>query len=156
VRGKIDLHGHKLANVYRPPAERQPWKRARREKNPDEVYRQLWALVRGAVRDTFASHPEYLTAAGRGAAERSITKRVTGTLYGYATQVARGRSVASVDAPMDAAADQASAFSLCHGRWTRLCSLVASQVRSANRICGDVFKARHPKFTKGGRDESLG
>jgi hypothetical protein len=152
VRGRIDLHGHKLANLYRAPAERQPWKRVRREKCPDELYRQLWALVRGAVRDTFANHPEYLTPAGRQSAERSITKRVTGTLHGYATQVARGRSVASVDASMNAAAELANARTTTRpGRWARLCSLVVSWVRFSNgRTCGDVFKARHPKFRKGG------
>lgn len=104
TRGKIDLGTHKLAGLYRAPAGRERWKRARREKCPDEVYRQLWKLVGGAVRDTFACHPEYLTPAGRTAAERSIVKRVTGSLHGYATQVARGRSAGLVDAPADAAA----------------------------------------------------
>jgi hypothetical protein len=109
VRGKIDLGQHKLANVYRAPAERSRWKRAKWEKRPDDLYAQLWLLVRGGVRDTFATHPEYLTQAGRQAAERSVTKRVTGTLYGYATQVARGRSVHGQDAGDDAAAARIAA-----------------------------------------------
>lgn len=105
TRGKLNLEGHKLAGLYRPPAERMRWKRARRERCPDEAYRQLWQLVRGAVRDTFANHPEYLTDAGRMAAERSIVKRVTGTLHGYATQVARGRSIGGQGTARDLAAE---------------------------------------------------
>lgn len=109
MRGKLDLSWHPMAGLFRAPAARERWKRARREKCQDEVYRQLFALVRGAVRDTFATHPEYLTEAGRRAAERSICKRVTGTLHGYATQVARGRSMRAVDALPDVAADKADA-----------------------------------------------
>lgn len=104
MRGRLELGNHKLAGLFRAPAERNRWKHARREKCPDETYRQTWRLVAGAVRDTFANHPEYLTPAGRNAAERSITKRVTGTLHGYAAQVARGRSAGLVEAPADAAA----------------------------------------------------
>lgn len=91
-RGQIDLTDHKFAGLYRPPAQRSRWKRKRPEKLPDEIYRQIWRLVDGAVRDAFANHPEYLTSSGRASAQRSITKRVTGALHGYATQVARGRS----------------------------------------------------------------
>lgn len=104
TRGRIDLGNHKLAGLFRAPAERRPWKRARREKCPDGTYRQIWKLTAGAVRDTFACHPEYLTEAGRQAAERSIVKRVTGTLHGYATQLAGGRSTGSADALGDVAA----------------------------------------------------
>lgn len=74
------------------------------EKTPDATYRQLWRLVDGAVRDTFANHPEYLTQAGNRSARHSIIKRVVGTLHGYATQVARGRSVPCEDALVVAAA----------------------------------------------------
>lgn len=106
TRGRIDLGTHKLAGLYRAPAKREPWKRARREKTLDAQYRLVWSLVRGAVRDTFASHPEYLTEAGRRAAERSICKRVTGTIHGYATQVARGGSIGAPDAARDLAANR--------------------------------------------------
>jgi hypothetical protein len=59
------------------------------------AYRQLWRVVAGAVNDALGMHPEYLTAAGRRSAARSITKRVTGAVIGYAEQSARGRSGAS-------------------------------------------------------------
>ena len=90
MRGKIDLGDHKLANVYRPPARSS--RRTRMEKQPDATYRQLWRLVDGAVRDAFANHPDYLTDKGKRDAARSVTKRVVGTLHGYAAQVAWGRS----------------------------------------------------------------
>lgn len=116
MRGKMDLGNHKLAGLFRGPAERNRWKRPRREKTPDEAYRMLWQLVSGAVRDSFANHPEYLTDAGRRAAERSIVKRVTGTLHGYATQVARGRSMQAMNPLPDVAADKAHACVAPHDR----------------------------------------
>jgi hypothetical protein len=144
TRGKIDLTDHKLANLYRAPAERRPWKRARREKCPDEQYRQLWKLVAGAVRDTFATHPEYLTKLGAQAAERSITKRVTGTLHGYATQVARGRSMGAQDAVRDLAAVRTDSLvrerSHWTGRWTRWLSKAWLDLLSRAR--GGVFYGR--------------
>lgn len=151
MRGKLDLGTHKLANVYRAPASRERWKRARMEKRPDEIYVQLWKLVGGAVRDTFASHPEYLSEAGRRAAERSITKRVTGTLHGYATQVARGRSAGLVDAPADAAAYGPNSFVTGNGHagWLSL-ELIRWAHAVYVRLGGAV--GRHPKFT-GARDD---
>lgn len=146
MRGRIDLGTHKLANVFRAPAERRKWKRARREKCPDEQYRQLWDLVAGAVRDTFAVHPEYLTEAGQRAAERSITKRVTGTLYGYATQVARGRSIGVQDVARDLAAIGPTPL-LDGGGWRmRFCSLAASLARAVDACRGSASK-RSPKFS---------
>lgn len=63
------------------------------------AYRQLWRVVAGAIGDALAQHPEYLTEAGRRSAARSITKRVTGAVMGYAIEAsasaARGRSGAS-------------------------------------------------------------
>jgi hypothetical protein len=88
LRGRLDLANHKLAGLYRKPAK--PTYRTRMEKCPDEVYYQLWHLADGAVRDCFACHPEYLTPAGKMSARRSLVKRITGTMYGYATQVAWG------------------------------------------------------------------
>lgn len=90
ARGKIDLSWHKMAGVYRAPA----MKRARHavRKDRGEMHRQLWRLVDGAVRDAFACHPDYLTPRGQQRAAEAVTKRVTGSLFGYATQVARGRS----------------------------------------------------------------
>lgn len=54
--------------------------------------RQLWRIVDGGVRDALHAHPEYLTAAGRKWARRSITKRVTGSILGYVEQSTQGRS----------------------------------------------------------------
>lgn len=151
MRGKLDLGTHKLANVYRAPASRERWKRARMEKRPDEIYVQLWKLVGGAVRDTFASHPEYLTEAGRRAAERSITKRVTGTLHGYATQVARGRSAGMPDVACDAAANGPNFLSTGSGQSDWAFSRLIRWARLAMARLGGVVR-RSPKFT-GARDE---
>lgn len=59
------------------------------------AYRQLWRVVDGAVADAFMQHPNYLTDAGRMAAQLSITKRVVGAVMSYAEQSAKGRSGAS-------------------------------------------------------------
>lgn len=117
MRGKIDLTGHKLAGVFRPPAIRTHYKRHRAPKMPDRIYRQIVRLVDGAVRDTFANHPDYLTDKGRHHAANSIIKRTTGTLWGYAkeasfaaeTSVARGRSEAATDVLRASAATQTDA-----------------------------------------------
>lgn len=147
MRGKLDLGTHKLAGVFRAPAARECWKRARMEKRPDEIYRQIWKLTAGAVRDTFASHPEYLTEAGRRAAERSITKRVTGTLYGYAMQVARGRSAGAADAPPDAAANGPNSLSTGNGQADSLCSRLIRWAREFRTRAWGRSSAPSPKFT---------
>ena len=76
-----------------------PVKHRRRRAGPPPgkpaAYRQLWRIVDGAVRDTFEQHPEYLTPAGRRQAQRSVVKRVTGQVLGYAVQTAQARSAAS-------------------------------------------------------------
>lgn len=66
-------------------------------RTPDKgrAYRQLWRVVDGAVRDALDHHPDYLTAKGRRNARESVTKRVTGQVLSYATQVAEGRSGSS-------------------------------------------------------------
>lgn len=148
TRGKLDLGTHKLAGLYRPQAQRNRW-RPRREKCPDEQYRLLWSLVSGAVRDTFANHPEYLTPAGERAAERSICKRVTGTLHGFAAQVARGRSVASGDTPANAAA-VAVTSSPKVGGWTGWFTTARPWRAFKGRAWGCTVGAS-PKFT-GGND----
>lgn len=150
MRGKIELGNHKLAGVFRPPAARERWKRARREKCPDACYGLLWKLVGGAVRDTFASHPEYLTEAGRRSAECSIVKRVTGTLYGYATQVAQGRSAGLADAPADAAAIGPNTVTRRDGASGWLHRRLASLARVLSACLGMVATPS-PKFT-GARD----
>lgn len=88
TRGKIDLTKHPMAGKYRPPAKRAP--RALPIK-PGPEYRKIWRIVDGAVRDTFANHPEYLTVKGRDGARKSLVKRITGAVVGHADQ-ARGRS----------------------------------------------------------------
>lgn len=110
MRGKIDLSAHRLADVFRPNAKATWWKRTRPEKMPDAAYRQIWRVVDGAVRDTFENHPEYLTAKGRASAVRSVTKRVTGAVHGYAAQAARGRSETRDSASCEAAADRSATF----------------------------------------------
>lgn len=55
-------------------------------------YQQLWSVVDGAVVDAFKNHPDYLTKKGRASARKSVVKRVTGTVLGFAVQyAARGR-----------------------------------------------------------------
>ncbi|WP_119167095.1 globin family protein [Algihabitans albus] len=76
------------------PVKRRP-RRCRPPEGQTAAYRQLWRIVDGAVRATFEAHPEYLTPAGRARARRSIVKRVTGQLLGYAVQTAQARSGAS-------------------------------------------------------------
>lgn len=149
MRGKIDLSGHKLAGLYHPPARRSG--RKRMEKCPDETYRQLWRLVDGAVRDAFANHPEYLTTRGKDAAARSITKRVTGTLHGYAVQTARGRSGKVGAIQPGTAADRTASASTAGSPWTWLVSGVTSWARSTiMRACGGAVGFRHrPKFSRG-------
>lgn len=58
--------------------------------------RQLWRVVDGAVRDAMASHPDWL-ASERAALKlrNSITKRVVGSVMGYAETSAWGRSGSS-------------------------------------------------------------
>ncbi len=61
----------------------------------DIAYRQLWRVIDGQIADAFRQHPDYLTAKGKRAARRSIAKRVTGAVLGYAAEAARGRSGSS-------------------------------------------------------------
>lgn len=56
-----------------------------------EPYSRLWRVVDGAVRDAFRMHPDYLTRKGNRNARNSVTKRVTGTVLGFALEEARGR-----------------------------------------------------------------
>lgn len=151
MRGKLDLGTHKLANVFRPPAERQKWKRARMEKRPSVVYVWLWGMVAGAVRDTFACHPEYLTEAGRKAAERSITKRVTGTLYGYATQVAWGPSMGAQDAVRDLGAKKTAPAPTWRGWFARF-SLWARNVAAGRHPQPGRCRETSPKIRGGGHE----
>lgn len=93
MRGAINLAGHKLVGAFKPLTHRTyPTRIRRKDRAVSAEYRQLWRIVDGAVRDALASHPEYLTDHGKRNAREAIIKRVTGSLYGYATQVARGRS----------------------------------------------------------------
>jgi hypothetical protein len=93
MRGKLDLGDHKLAGLYRVPL-----RRTKLRKRPTPTYVQIQHLVDGAVRDAFNKHPEYLTDIGRRRAVGSVVKRVTGTLHGYAMQIAQRRSTASTAA----------------------------------------------------------
>jgi hypothetical protein len=52
-------------------------------------YSRMWRLVDGVVRDTFATHPEYLTEMGRHSARISLTKRLVGVL---ASRQGKGRT----------------------------------------------------------------
>lgn len=66
-----------------------------------KAYRQLWSVVSGAVADAFRMHPDYLTAKGNRSAATSVTKRVTGTVLGFAEQSAKGRvRPAEMEAPV--------------------------------------------------------
>ena len=57
------------------------------------VYRQVWRLVDGAIRETFAAHQDYLP---NGKSEKrirnSLSKRIVGKFMGYISQVPRGSS----------------------------------------------------------------
>lgn len=154
MRGHIDLGNHKLAGLYRPPAPRKrgKYKRSRMEKMPDGNYRQLWWIVDGAVRDAFANHPDYLTERGRMNAGKSVTKRVVGSLHGYAAQVARGRSVGPQAPADDAAAMVTDACTTGRGQWMKtLVKWVTSWVRVAKARTrgGD---AKSPPEIHGARD----
>lgn len=63
-----------------------------------KAYRQLWRIVEGAVADALTNHPDYVPAHRRTIAARSITKRVVGSVLGYAAQAAGGRSGAQAPA----------------------------------------------------------
>lgn len=71
-------------------------KRLRPVKQPTRAYKQLWRVVDGAVADCISKHPEYLSPKVNVSAVRgSITKRVTGSVLGYAVQTAKSRSSGS-------------------------------------------------------------
>ena len=63
--------------------------RLRSQKVPDDTFAQIWKMVDGAVRDALAHHPEYL-AVPEARARRSIVKRVTGQVHGFAVKTAEG------------------------------------------------------------------
>jgi hypothetical protein len=56
------------------------------------AYRSLWRVVDGAVRDCLNQHPEYLTDRGRRAMQASMTKRIAGAVFGFASASARARA----------------------------------------------------------------
>lgn len=59
----------------------------------DAAYHQLWRIVDGAVRQTYAAHPDYFSEKGRRASARSsFVKRVTGSIMGYVEQSTQVRS----------------------------------------------------------------
>lgn len=93
MRGRIDLGDHKLADVFWAPLRKTGRTSIRKPRG--EMHRQLWRLVDGAVRDTFMTHPDYLTVLGSKRAVDALNKRIVGSLCGYATQVAQGRSARS-------------------------------------------------------------
>lgn len=63
-------------------------------------YQQLYSVVDGAVLDAFKMHPDYLTPKGRASARKSVCKRVTGTVLGFAVQyAAQGRAIHPASSP---------------------------------------------------------
>lgn len=102
------------------------------------AYRQLWRIVDGAVADAFAHHPEYLTAAGRQSARRSINKRVTGAVLGYAVEAAKGRSGASPAAESGLARAKAKLWSWLGlrrpWRWAGRCSRPAQSLAQRRTV----------------------
>jgi hypothetical protein len=153
MRGKIDLGQHKLANVFRAPAAGSRWRRTKLQKCPDATYQQLWRLTDGAVRDAFANHPEYLTDKGRHSATQSVVKRVVGTIHGYATQVARGRSGGEADVLVLTAADEIASSS-SKGRDPTTCALVSAMSRmraTVTRILGGGRLGAPPEIHGGER-----
>lgn len=58
------------------------------------VYRALWNIVDGAVRDALKNHPEYLSGTVKERTVReSIDKRVVGALEGFIHESAKSRHV---------------------------------------------------------------
>lgn len=149
MRGKIDLAGHKMAGLYVAPARKTRWKRNVMQKCPDDAYRQIWRLVDGAVRDAFSCHPEFLTDRGRRNAAGSVTKRVTGTLHGYATQVARGRSETVVSYSTGEAAELTDAR--LYGVGQPALSIRRSEATSWKGRLWQWLLGRCPKFIGGAR-----
>lgn len=60
------------------------------------LYRQLWTIVDGAVRDTFLHHPEYIETRWKMNVRISLNKRIVGALNGC---VLTARRVGGVQAP---------------------------------------------------------
>lgn len=88
TRGAIDLSAHPLARRAKRLKPHAPVK-------PGQAYSRIWRIVDGAVRDAFASHPEYIEKRWMRAARFSITKRVTGEMMSFAAQSAKGREAAA-------------------------------------------------------------
>lgn len=61
------------------PRPTRPHKRILSQKGDAEFIR-MYRIVRGAVADAFAMHPDYLAPGRRQDATRSIVKRVTGAV----------------------------------------------------------------------------
>lgn len=58
----------------------------------DLNYHRLWRIIDGAVADALNSHPDYFSHGRRYAIQQSIVKRVTGSVIGFASEQAKGRS----------------------------------------------------------------
>jgi hypothetical protein len=86
------------------------------------AYRALWRVVDGAVADAFNQHPDYLTEKGRRSARRSIVKRATGALYGFACEAA-SQHAKRRSAPDRAAAQHATGASQTPEAASRLFNL---------------------------------
>ncbi len=89
TRGQLDLSGHKHAKRTMPTRSR-----AYKPQRPGKQYGEIWRMVDGAVRDAFASHPEYVQQSYLRSARLSITKRVTGAVNGYVASATKGREAA--------------------------------------------------------------
>lgn len=67
--------------------------RRHRPQKTSEEYRRIWRLVDGAIRDAIATHPDYFPNRKRIPPMRvSLTKRIVGSVFGWAEQSAQGRS----------------------------------------------------------------
>lgn len=89
-------------------------------------HQQLARVVNGAVTDAFNAHPDYLTRKGHQSARRSIVKRVTGTVLGFAVQHAAKGGV------QPASPSQA---------------LVTSEAREGGRTSSQPFRVRIGRVT---------
>lgn len=150
MRSKLDLGDHKMAGVYRQYAPASRWKRTWIRKPRDDQYLRIWRLVDGGVRDAFANHPEYLTEKGKEMAVAAVVKRVTGTLYGHATQVVRGRPVNQKAPSGNTAADKTGAQDM-PSLWTRLVSVVVSWASAVGRSPGGDAASTFPPKIHGGQ-----
>jgi hypothetical protein len=91
---RLTYWGRKMNLFEHAEMKSAQWEKPKFIKPPksSRAYRSMWKITWGALVDTFNNHPDYITAGREQAALRSVCKRVTGAVLGFAEQSAKGRS----------------------------------------------------------------